>query len=163
MSCCFRFSPGRSAIRWTVPRIALLALLALSAGCGRPSPAVPPAPTNFAAPVADLLAELATTALQADARLEPADSLYGPDVEIIAEGRRRTAPPRYAGIDTGGQIAVGSTRVDVTGNFAWALVEYRWLAPDQNLLREGRATFVFARAAGTGQWRITHAHSSTIP
>lgn len=146
-------------MRWTAPRIAFLAL---TAGCHHPAPVMPPAPANFDVPVADRIAELATTALQADARLEPADSLYGPDVEIIADGQRRIAPPRYAGIDPGGQIAVGSTRVDVTGNFAWALVEYRWLAADQNLLREGRATFVFARAAGSGRWRIMHAHSSVM-
>ncbi|HXW96132.1 MAG TPA: nuclear transport factor 2 family protein [Gemmatimonadales bacterium] len=144
-------------MRWTAGSTALLAL---ATACSRPAPttgavvALPPA--------ADLLGEMATAALIADARLEAADSLYTQDAEIIAEGRRRMEPPRFAGIEAGGQVIVGSTRVDLSGNFGWALVEYRWLAADQNLLREGRATLVFVRAAGTGAWRITHAHSSLV-
>ncbi len=112
--------------------------------------------------VADLLTELATAALAADARLDPADSLFDPDAEVIADGHRRTVPPRFAGVETGGQIVIGSSRVDVSGNFAWALLEYRWLAPGQNLIREGKATLVFARGADGRSWRITHAHSSLV-
>ncbi|HTS87686.1 MAG TPA: nuclear transport factor 2 family protein [Gemmatimonadales bacterium] len=152
-------------MRSTLPSTALLAL---TLGCSRTVPVVPPEvaaatpPPAAALSVADRIAELATTALQADARLESADSLYGPDVEIIADGQPRTMPPRYAGIQSGGQVAVGSTRVDVSGNFAWVLVEYRWLAADQNVIREGRATFVFSRAPGSGRWLIAHAHSSAV-
>jgi len=108
----------------------------------------------------DHVAEIATEALEADARLDRADSLYLREAEIVAQGHRRIAPPRYAGISPGGQVVVSSTRVDLTGTVAWALIEYRWLAPNQNLLREGRATLILVM--GTDRhWRIVHAHSST--
>jgi hypothetical protein len=113
-------------------------------------------------PSADLVTELATAALTADARLDPADSLYLPDAEIIAEGRRRQGVPRFAGIDGAGQVVVGSIRVDMSEGFAWAVVEYRWLATGENTIREGRASLVFARTRAAGRWLIAHAHSSLV-
>lgn len=147
-------------MRSTAGSLTVLLLLA----CGHAAPPSIPAavPPPQAQPIADVLAEVATAALVADARLEPADSLYNPDVEVIADGRRRTVPPRFAGVEAGGQVVVGSSRVDVSGSFAWALLEYRWLAPGQNLIREGRVTMVFALAPDGWTWRITHAHSSLV-
>ena len=70
--------------------------------------------------------------------------------------------PRFAGIETGGQVALGSIRVDQAGNFAWASFDYRWLPGEQGQFHEGRATVVFSRVAtATGRvWRISHLHSS---
>jgi hypothetical protein len=133
------------------------AALALTACAGH---IPPPHPTPQ--PSADVLSELASAALTADAHLDPADSLYLPGVEIIAEGRRRSAVPRFAGIEAQGQVVVGSTRVDMSGDFAWAVVEYRWLASGASTIREGRATLVFARTREGQRWRITHAHSSLV-
>ena len=148
-------------MRWTAASPAFLTLLL---ACARLAPpvqvAAPPLPA--APPVADVLTELATAALAADARLVRADSLFDPDAVVIADGRRRPVPPRFAGVEAGGQIVVGSSRVDVSGNFAWALLEYRWLAPDQNLIHEGKATLVFALGSDGRTWRITHAHSSLV-
>lgn len=147
-------------MRWTAGSPAVLSLL-LACGSAAP-PTRPVAPLPAGAPVADVLTELATAALAADARLDPVDSLFGPDAEVIADGHRRTAPPRFAGIEAGGQVVVGSSRVDVSGNFAWALLEYRWLAPGQNLIHEGRATLIFALASDGRHWRVMHAHSSLV-
>ena len=148
-------------MRWTAGSPALLTLLL---ACGQAAPPVqtgaPPLPAE--SPAADLLTDLAIAALAADARLDPADSLFDPDAEVIADGRRRPVPPRFAGVEAGGQIVVGSSRVDVSRNFAWALLEYRWLAPGQNLIHEGKATLVFALGADGRSWRITHAHSSLV-
>lgn len=143
-------------MRWISASTALLVL----AGCGagpmpRPTAALPSNDT-------DALEALATVALKADARMEGADSLFVADAEVIAAGQRRTSAPRFAGIEAGGQVALGSIRVDQTGNFAWATFDYRWLAADQDRFHEGRATVVFTRvatAAGRG-WRIAHIHSS---
>jgi hypothetical protein len=148
-------------MRWTAGSPALLSLL-LACGHAAPSThtAAPPLPVE--PPTADLLTELATAALAADARLDPVDSLFDSDAEVIADGRHRTVPPRFAGVEAGGQIVVGSSRVDISGNFAWALLEYRWLAPGQNLIHEGKATLVFALASDGRSWRITHAHSSLV-
>jgi len=144
-------------MRWNAPSCALLALL--TTGCGGRAAPVPPL---VAPPAAELLAELASAALLADARLEQDDHLYAEEVEIIADGRRRSAAPRFAGIEPGGQVVVGSTRVDLRGGCAWALVEYHWLGTGENVIREGRATLVFARTADGQRWLVTHAHSSQI-
>jgi hypothetical protein len=143
-------------MRWTAVSLAL----PLLAGCGTsPRGAVAGPSPALSAAVADQLAELATLALDLDARAQPAETLYAPGAEILAEGRRRSGVPRFAGVEAGGQAVVGSTRVDVIGSMAWALLEYRWLSPEQHMLREGRATLVFALDA-RGRWRIVHAHSS---
>ncbi len=136
-------------------------LIILGAACAAPRAAVVPRPSVNAA--ADQLTDLATAALEADGRFEPADSLYAPGAEIITEGKRHPVVPRFAGVERGGEVVVGSIRVDHRDSVAWATIEYRWLASDQNLIREGRATLVFVQAPGSGRWLIVHAHSSTPP
>jgi hypothetical protein len=143
-------------MRWPTAELALLACLT---ACGPGRPAVPPRPELPA--TADALTELATEALEADGRLETPANLYASGVEIVADGRRRSAAPRFAGVEAGGEVVVGSVRVDLVEPVAWASVEYRWLARDQNLIREGRATLLFTRTPGTGAWWVAHAHSST--
>lgn len=136
-------------------------LMLLAAACSAPRATVVPRPSLTA--TADQLTELATTALESDGRLESADSLYAAGAEIIAEGKRHPAVPRFAGVERGGEVVVGSIRVDQRAGVAWTTLEYRWLASDQNLIREGRATLVFVQAPATGRWQIVHAHSSTPP
>ncbi len=142
-------------MRWISLSCAVLLLGCGAAAVPRPS-ALPPSDDT------DALEALASYALEADARMEEADSLFVPDAEIIAAGRRRTGAPRFAGIEAGGQVALGSIRVDQAGNFAWVSFDYRWLAPDKERFHEGRATVVFSRVAtATGRgWRIAHIHSS---
>jgi len=112
--------------------------------------------------MADRLAEFAATTLAADALADQVDTVFLPDADVIADGRRRNTAPRFAGVETGGQVVVGSTRVDLAGSFAWALVEYRWMAPGQDRIREGRATLVFVRREGGAGWGIAAAHSSEV-
>lgn len=143
-------------MRWIRADLALCALLA---ACGTTPPAAAPHPAL--AQAADALTELATQALEADGRMETPPDLYAADADLIANGRRHPAAPRYAGVEAGGEVVVGSVRVDVVDAVAWASVEYRWLAHDQNLIREGRATLLFLRTADRTGWRIAHGHSST--
>jgi len=141
-------------MRW--PSLVLPALLG-AAGCARaPQPAALPNPGELA----DVIADRAALALASDARRDSADSLYSPDAELIADGARRTGPPRYAGIGDGGQVSVGSSRVEVSGAFAWVLIEYHWFSAAQDLIRQSNATILFSRQPD-GRWRIDHAHSST--
>lgn len=116
------------------------------------------------APVAadDRLSDLVAAALDADARLEPADSLYTDDALIVADGQPRQGPPRFAGVGTGGTVAVTSSRLEVRGATAWVHVEYRWLSAREGTAKEGRATLVFT-PDDKGAWRIRHAHSSSPP
>lgn len=133
-------------------------LLLVSAACAGTRPA-PPATVPRAAELADALVERAALALASDARMERADTLYAGEAEIIADGARRAAPPRFAGIAGAGQVSVGSSRVEVAGSLAWVLMEYRWLSAAEGRASEAHVTMVFARQAD-GQWRISHAHSS---
>ena len=55
---------------------------------------------------------------------------------------------------------MGSTRVDLVGEFAWAVLRYQWLSADENIINEGQATLVLLRQPGTRSWRVVHAHSS---
>jgi hypothetical protein len=115
-----------------------------------------------AAPVVsdDRLTEIIGAALEADARHEPADSLYAPGAVIVADGETRYEPPRYAGIGSGGAVAVTSSRLEVRGSVAWGQVEYRWLSNREAVAREARATFVLI-PNDKGAWQIRHAHSSS--
>ena len=143
-------------MRWISLSSALLLI-----GCGTSSM---PQPSTSVLPAEDVeaLESIATSALEADARMERADSLYLGDAEVIATGSRRGDVPRFAGIEAGGQVALGSIRVDQAGNFAWATFDYRWLAASEDRFHEGRATMVFTRTTtGKGTvWRIAHLHSS---
>jgi hypothetical protein len=134
--------------------------LALAA-CGRGPSLQAPHPTD-AAQLADHLTDLVTEALRADARFQPADSLYSPDALLVADGARRVTIPRFAGIERGGQVAVGSSQVEVTRTLAWVYVEYRWLAPSLNLAHEARATALLVPNGTGGTWTIVHAHSSSL-
>jgi hypothetical protein len=133
-------------------------LCCLLGACG---PAAAPAPLPIALdPGDDQLSGIVAAALEADARLETADSLYTADATIIADGLARFTPPRFAGIGPGGEVAVTSSRLEVRGGFAWAHVEYRWISTTAGRASAGRVTLVLVPSAG-GAWRIHHAHSSS--
>ncbi|MDH5284531.1 MAG: hypothetical protein OEW80_11690 [Gemmatimonadota bacterium] len=142
-------------MRWLLAELTVLAMLA--AACAGRSPAGTPAPDPA---VADRIALLAASAVEVDGAPGQADTLYSVDAEIIANGRRRTGSPRFAGVGERGRVVVGSTRVDVVGEFAWASLRYQWFSADENLITEGQATLVMLRGPGTASWRIVHAHSS---
>ena len=146
---------------------ALLPLIAAAAlGCGggtsRSLPVVSqPGPEQSA--LADRLGDIVTEALRADARGETADSLYALDAQLIADGRFRTTPPRFAGVGSGGQVAVNSSQIELRGALAWISLDYRWISTRENLAREAKATFVLAPdPTDRGRWRILHAHTSSV-
>ena len=101
-------------------------------------------------------------ALEADGRSEPADSLYAPYASIIADGRLRRGPPRYAGVSGGGEIAITNTQLQMRGSVAWGTAEYRWESTRSNAASSGKASFVLVPAQGREGWWIVQAHSSTL-
>ena len=157
--------PGTPAPLGRLGAAATLPALALALACAGPggTPATgAPAPASAPTELADQIGDLISGALHADARLERAESLYAPSALIIANGQRRTGVPRYAGIEPGGQIAVASSRVDITRVFTWGYLEYRWFSTEANRATEGRVTVLLAPSEDGGQWQIVHAHSSTM-
>jgi hypothetical protein len=139
------------------PAAALALLLSACTASAVPIPQPPPPTAGHSD---DQVADVIGAAFEADARFDPADSLYEPEAEIIANGERRFAPPRYAGMEAGGAVAIGASRVEFRGGLAWAVVEYRWISTAAGRAREGRATFLLV-PDDKGAWRIRHAHSSS--
>lgn len=139
----------------------VLVVGALSAGCsgGSPPPGGP-VPLTALVSADDRVSEVINAALEADARLDPADSLYQPDADVVANGTRRFVPPRFAGVEPGGAVAVASARIELRAGLAWATVEYRWMSTVEGRASEGRATVILT-PGDAGGWRIRHAHSSS--
>lgn len=101
-------------------------------------------------------------ALEADAQAESADSLYAPYATVIADGRIRRGPPRYARIAGEGEIAITNTQLQIRGAAAWGNAEYRWVSVQSNRAEIGRASFVLVPSQGRDGWWIVQAHSSTV-
>lgn len=141
-----------------IPRIVLPAILLAACG-GQATVSIPPSTTVVPD---DRLAEVVSEVLQADARLEPLDSLYAPDALVIADGEVRYGIPRFAGIGGRGSVAVTATRLEVRGTMAWVQAEYRWVAAAGDSAREARVTLILTPNE-KGAWRIRHAHSSAPP
>ena len=74
-----------------------------------------------------------------------ADTLYAPDVVVVANARVRLAAPRLAGVGPSGQVTVLAATVTLEGRFAWVLLDYRWINAQQRQAEAGRATFVLQR------------------
>jgi hypothetical protein len=145
-------------MRWTAAD-ALLALAA--AGCGATGAARNPSPAYSPGVIEEPITAVIAAALDADRRLESADSLWAKDATVVANGELRTGPPRFAGVEAGGEVAISSSRLEVRQSLVWVYLEYRWLSMTSGLAREGKATILLTpRADGSG-WRIVHAHSST--
>lgn len=138
--------------------IALLLAVACGGRTGTPA-SLPPAydPGTVEEPITAVL----VAALDADRRFSTADSLWDPEATIVANGSARYAPPRFAGIDAGGEIAITSSRLEVRQSLVWVYFDYRWISVTEGIAREGKATALLTpRPEGAG-WRIVHLHSST--
>ena len=136
-------------------------LLALAlAGCTGQQVA-PPQPILSPGAVEEPVTTVLTAALSADSRGEPADSLWASDATIVANGQVRDAPPRFAGVGKGGEIAITSSRLEVRQTLVWVYLEYRWLSLKDGAAAEGKATVLLTPKPDGLGWKIVHAHSST--
>lgn len=133
----------------------------LLAGCA--SPRAPAAAVMSPGLVEEPVTAVLTAALDADRKFESADSLWDSDAVVVANGASRDAPPRFAGIEPGGEAAITSSRLEVRQSVVWVYFEYRWISVRDARAREGRATVILTPKAGGAGWKIVHAHSSTAP
>ena len=145
-------------MRWTAAD-ALLALVA--AGCGATGAVRTPSPAYSPGVIEEPITAVITAALDADRRLESADSLWAPDATVIANGELRTAPPRFAGIEAGGEVAVSSSRLEVRQSLVWVYLEYRWLSMTGGLAREGKAALRARGPEAGGGFHVGRAWSPT--
>ncbi|MGH7560989.1 MAG: hypothetical protein ACRENB_08210 [Gemmatimonadales bacterium] len=139
-------------------------LLAALLACSRSVTTEVPASTVLSpGTLEEPITAVIAAALDADRRLDPADSLWDPEATVVAGGILRYAPPRFAGIEPGGDVAITSTRLEVRQTLVWVYLEYRWLSLRESAAREGKATVLLSPGPEGKGWRITHAHSSTPP
>lgn len=104
---------------------------------------------------------LVRAALTLDAAADrAADTLYAPEAVVFSNARQRFAAPRFAGVSYGGRVTIAAAAVNLMGAWAWAVVDYRWIAAQRSQAEAGRVTFVLARKEAG--WRIVHAHSSQL-
>lgn len=143
-------------MRWTRGS---LSLLAVAAACAGAQPA--PAPILSPGVVEESITAVLTAALDADRRMATADSLWDSEATVIANGELRYAPPRFAGLEPGGEVAITSSRLEVRQTLVWVYLEYRWLSVRDGLARDGKATVLLTPRTGARGWRIVHLHSST--
>lgn len=134
-------------------------LVSLVVACAKPQAGTPAAfsPGVVEEPVTAVL----LAALEADRRMATSDSLWGPEVTVVANGQLRYAPPRFAGIEPGGQVAITSSRLEVRQTLVWVYLEYRWISVADGLARDGRATVLLTPRIDGGGWKIVHLHSSS--
>ena len=142
-------------MRWIGYRVGLVVLVS---ACAKPQLA----PTTMLTPsaVEEPITAVLMAALDADRRMTTVDSLWDPEAAVISNGEIRYAPPRFAGIEPGGQVAITSSRLEVRQTLVWVYLEYRWLSVADGLAREGKATVLLTPRSGGG-WKIVHSHSST--
>ncbi len=142
--------------------VPLLLLLGCATAPAPPAVAALPAEVLTLAESEERASRVLEEAFAADVRLDLADTLWAPEALVIADGELRLGPPRFAGLEPGGQAAISASRLVVGSQLVWGVVEYRWVAPTEGLVREGRATVLLARAGPQGRWWIVHAHSSSL-
>jgi hypothetical protein len=145
-------------MRWTPNSVSLLLL---AAGCGGHAVPPPAAPILSPGIVEEPVTAVLSAALDADRRMATADSLWDSDATVIANGELRYAPPRFAGIEPGGDVAITSSRLEVRQSLVWVYLEYRWLSVKDGVARDGKATVLLTPHQGGAGWQIVHLHSST--
>jgi hypothetical protein len=160
---------SRAASRARLPALLLALGCAGGSHAAGPAPARPSSPAATTPPaeqsaanadLADAAGDAITASLEADARQENADTMYLRGAIVIADGHRREGPPRYAGVEPGGAVAIGGMQVVVRDRFVWAVVDYRWYSTADNVARQGQATVLLSPPDGTRGFRIVHLHSS---
>jgi hypothetical protein len=149
----------RTARRATLP-VTLLVLAACGGrAASRTFEAVPISGAQAEAEISRVVLE----ALQRDAAWADASELYAREPIIVADGERRHTYPLFAAIDSGGQVGITSSRIEIGPTLAWAYVEYRWLSTRRGTASAGLATFVLSPGRTDAPWSIVHVHSSTAP
>lgn len=148
--------PGLLA-RASLPLAGAAAALLGLAGCGSSqSGTLQPIPAAGTTGQVEALVRQAFTLDAAGER--GADTLYAAEALVVANARLRLGAPRFAGVGSGGRVTVAAAAVTLQGQFAWVMVDYRWINPERRLAEVGRATFICEEKPGG--WKIVHAHSS---
>lgn len=139
---------------------AALSLVVLGSCSSQPAITTVPARAGIAAATDAQLTDLIEAIVTGDAKGVPNDSLFSPMGTVVANGQIRFSPPRFAGVQLGGESAVTSSQLTVREGVAWAALEYRWFNSELTQVRVGRASVIFVPRPKGGWW-VEQLHSST--
>jgi hypothetical protein len=152
---------SRAARRRTAAAAALGGLLAL-AGCAHR-----PAATRtqlLSATVSDdvpAIRAAVSAFVLGESRDDPSvDTLLASGADFVVTGTAAQNRPRLAGVAGAGTGSVGELRIQVAGDYAWAVANYRWVGENPAGAEVGLATFILQRLPAG--WRIHHVHSSHV-
>lgn len=151
----------RRQLRVALASVLLSVVVTACGGSARPQ-VLAAVPSGSAAAEAEI-SRVIEESLARDAAWTDAGDLFAPQAVIIADGERRYTFPLFAATDSGGQVGITRSRIEIGSTLAWAYVEYRWLSTARGAAAAGHATFVLAPGRGPQPWSIVHAHSSTAP
>jgi hypothetical protein len=151
--------------RWTTASRAAAALalgaLALAGCANRP---VATRTQILSATVADdvpAIRAAVTAFVLGEARGEQGvDTLLASGADFIVTGTPVANRPRLAGVPGAGTGSVGELRIQVAGDYAWAVVNYGWVGENPADAEVAFATFILQRLPAG--WRIHHVHSSHV-
>ena len=147
-------------MRWVLPSGGLV-LLAIT-GCGGQAGGPAGAPPVYSPGVVEEpITSVLLAALDADRRFLTVDSLWDPEASVVADGSPRYAPPRFAGIEAGGEVAITASRLEVRQSLVWVAFDYRWISIREGMAREAKATALLTPRGPEGGWKIVHLHTST--
>ena len=146
-------------MRWTLPS-GILVLVAVAACGGRAGAPAGPSPVYSPGIVEEPITSVLQAALDADRQFLTVDSLWDPDASVVADGSPRYAPPRFAGIEAGGEVAITASRLEVRQSLVWVAFDYRWISIRDGVAREAKATALLT-PRDNGGWKIVHLHTST--
>ena len=146
-------------MRWIPPSGMLVLSTALACGGQTAAPALPP-PVYSPGTVEEPITSVLQAALDADRQFRTVDSLWDPEASVVADGSPRYAPPRFAGIEVGGEVAITASRLEVRQSLVWVAFDYRWISIRDGVAREAKATALLTPRDGGG-WKIVHLHTST--
>jgi hypothetical protein len=151
---------SRAARRRTAAALALGAL-ALAGCAGHPVTIRTPTLSATVSDDVPAIRAAVTAFVLGEARDEQsADTLLASSADFIVTGTAATNRPRLAGVPGAGTGSVGELRIQVAGDYAWAIANYGWVGENPAGGEVGRATFILLRLPAG--WRIHHVHSSHV-
>ncbi len=149
-----------SAPRSLAAGAALAALLAAAACAPRAPAPAPLLPATVGEDVPAIRAAVGAFIGGESLLDERVDTLLASGADFVTDGVVLERRPRLAGVPGRGTGTVDGMRFQVAGDYAWAVVGYRWVGNDPDGEERGIATFILQRhPAG---WRIHHVHSSHV-
>ena len=156
-----RWTAGSRTARRGAAAVLALGALALAGCASRPVATRAPILSATVSDDVPAIRAAVTAFVLGEARGEQGvDTLLASGAGFIVTGTAATNRPRLAGVPGAGTGSVGELRIQVAGDYAWAIANYGWVGENPASGAVGRATFILQRLPAG--WRIHHVHSSHV-